>query len=408
MKIKCMSKAHILILILIFLYIIFGSAISILHKYLDIEESRGKTFDHDAFLNLLMFLAETLGLVLYCIIKLIKRIISKSEIIEGVSERKCFKIKKIMTLGLPCIFDTFASFLSNLSLSIFPGSIYTMLKGYFIILFTYFLSQCFIKCKRVWDHIIGIIVAFVAILFLGFPVLFEELKEKKENFDFLNIIIAGASLIVAMFIQSLQFIYEEFMMMKYELDPLLFIGCEGLFGFIFNFLLCIIFYVVKCGKNPINPFKDFCTQDEDGIWRIENIFFAFKQISDSGRIIGFLIGLFVVLAFCNIIGIHINKYGGAITRSLIENFKSVIVYIYFLVIPAEDKLKESFNIVRLFGIPLIFLSIFIFFGFLKIDEKCEISKKIKTLTSSLPDDDERILNESRESNLENTEEESNN
>ena len=113
------------------------------------------------------------------------------------------------------------------------------------------------------------------------------------------------------------------------------------------------------------------------------------------------------MAFSNIIGIHINKYGGAITRSIIENSKSVVVYIYFLVIPSEDKLKESFNIVRLFGAIIIVISIFIFFGPIKIDERCEICKKIKALTIISPDNDdndEKLLDETRGSNFESMEE----
>lgn len=404
-----MYTALILISFLVFFYIIFGSAINILHKYLDLEESRGKIFSHDAFLNLLMFMAESLGLPLYYIIKYIKRKINKSEKIEEDYEQKsnCLKIKEIMLLGFPFVFDTFASVLSDISLIIFPGSIYTMLRGFFIILFTYFLSLYFIKCKRVWDHIIAIIVAFVGILLSGFPLLFDELKEKKENFDFLYIIFAGAFLIVATFIQSLQFIYEEFMMTNYAFDPLLFIGFEGVFGFFFNLIFCFILYFIKCGKNPKWFLRDFCTQDEDGIWRIENILFASKQIYDSRIILGILIGLFFIMAFSNIIGIHINKYGGAITRSIIENSKSVVVYIYFLVIPSEDKLKESFNIVRLFGAIIIVISIFIFFGPIKIDERCEICKKIKALTIISPDNDdndEKLLDETRGSNFESMEE----
>ena len=89
-----------------------------------------------------------------------------------------------------------------------------------------------------------------------------------------------------MFIQSLQFIYEEFMMTEYSIDPLFFIGLEGVFGLFINLIFYIIFYYVECGKNPKWFFKEFCTQDEDGVWRIENITFAIKQIFDNNTILG--------------------------------------------------------------------------------------------------------------------------
>jgi hypothetical protein len=261
-----------------------------------------------------MFFAEFLGLLLY-IIKYIKTKKYKSEKFEEVNEQKKIwsKMKKYLTLGFPCIFDTFASILSDIGLIVLKESIYTMIKGSSIIIITIVMSKLILKSKiNIWDHIIAFVIVVAGFIIVGISTLFESDKDGiEEKSEFFYNLLAIIILLVAMFIQSLQFIYEEFMMTEYSIDPLFFIGLEGVFGLFINLIFYIIFYYVECGKNPKWFFKEFCTQDEDGVWRIENITFAIKQIFDNNTILGLLIGLFVALAFSNLIGIHINKYGGA-------------------------------------------------------------------------------------------------
>ena len=227
-----MSKTCWLIAFLI-IYIISGSTISILHKYLDKEESRGIIFSHDVFINLIMFFAEFLGLLLY-IIKYIKAKKYKSEKFEEVNEQKKIwsKMKKYLALGFPCIFDTFASILSDIGLIVLKESIYTMIKGSSIIIITIVMSKFILKSKiNIWDHIIALVIVIAGFIIVGISALFESDKDGiEEKSEFFYNLLAIIILLVAMFIQSLQFIYEEFMMTEYSIDPLFFIGLEGVFG----------------------------------------------------------------------------------------------------------------------------------------------------------------------------------
>ena len=127
--------------------------------------------------------------------------------------------------------------------------------------------------------------------------------------------------------------------------------------------------------------KAICTEDGDGVWRYENIIFAFEQIYDNNIILICIIILIFVIAGFNILGISIIKFGGAITRSLIENFRAFIVWLYFLFPFINDNLKENFDGFRLAGLICILFSVFIYFGIFKIEERISIKEKLNQITS---------------------------
>ena len=55
-----------LVIFLLILYILFGASTTIIIKHLSFVESKGKKYDHDWFLNLLMFFSEMSGLPIFC------------------------------------------------------------------------------------------------------------------------------------------------------------------------------------------------------------------------------------------------------------------------------------------------------------------------------------------------------
>ena len=181
-----------------------------------------------------------------------------------------------------------------------------------------------------------------------------------------------------MVLQSEQFSFEEDYMRKYCIHPFLCIGIEGLFGFIFNLILCIIFYLTKSSKKPKEFFKKLYTEDDAGNWSMENIIFAFQQINNNRAIKIFIIVLFICFFPHNLFGITINKYGGALNRSFIENLRSFLVWLYFLCVDSEE-LRENFNYLRLLGMIFILASILIYVGLFKIDEKILIRRKRKAM-----------------------------
>ena len=188
-------------------------------------------------------------------------------------------------------------------------------------------------------------------------------------------------MLLAMILQSIQFLIEENKIRTLMIHQFVFIGFEGVFGFLFNIVMCIIFYFIDC--NPEIKYADkICSKDNNGNLKLENSIFAFKQIYENYTILILLIVLMIFIAVYNMISISIIKYGGALTRGLIENIRTIVIWIFFLIPWVSDSLEENFNWFRLVGVLTIIASLLFFFSVFKIDEKKTIKSKISALSFS--------------------------
>ena len=84
-----------------------------------------------------------------------------------------------------------------------------------------------------------------------------------------DISIGIAAIEISMIFQSAQFSFEENYMRKYCIHPLLCKGIEGVFGFIFNLILCIIFNFISCGEKPKGLLEKLCNKNNDNVWRLK-------------------------------------------------------------------------------------------------------------------------------------------
>ena len=395
-----MLKTSLLIFFLI-LYILFGAGITIILKHINNEESKGVKFSHDYFITLLMFFSEISGLPLYCILsrksKKSERTDSQSvndeaelQIEEELEDNnKISNKKKVLYSIIPFILDNIATFFSGIVIHYLPGAIYMMIKGLTIIICTLLLSKFLLKNKHIIDHYIAIAFAGVGCIVIGCD------TELYKNTNSKDIIIAIVIVLVIMISQSGQFIYQEYYMKKYMIDQFFMIGFEGLFGFIFNLILCISFYYIKCDEAP-GIREHYCVEDDENKWRVENLKFCFIQIFDNKIILTLIIILIIIIAGFNLIGISIIKYNGSVTRCLIDNIKSFLVWLYFLFPWKKQGLKEQFDWFRLAGLILTLISILIYFGIFKIDEKITIRRRMRELTPK-SESDELVI--SRESSI---------
>ena len=365
-----MSNNTLLILLLLF-YSIVGTIVIILDKYLNQED-----FSHSFLLNFLMFFAEIFALPLYYYIKY-RREKSQNKDLEEDKENSEEGINKtnltlcqISYLLFPCLLDSIATFLFNICLIFFSAPFFNMFKGFLLIIITCIISRFIRKNNHTWDHYIAIIISIIGFIISAISSIFSD--NKIDNF-----LLGITTLIFSIICQSIQLSFEEYYMITYGVHPFLCIGIEGIFGFIINLFLCIGFYYIKCSDNS---FQKFCTKDDNDIYRVENAIYAFEQLNNK-TILSLVLVLFVFLIPYNIFGISITRYGGALTKSLIENIKSFLSWIFFLLPFHNNELKEEFDVWKLIGILLIVASIFTYFGTCKIEERIMIRRKMNALNN---------------------------
>ena len=402
----------ILLLILLLFYTISGAGITILAKYIYLEKSKNVYFEHNWFIIILMYFAEMMGIPLYYIThhKNNKKEIKEdsdfdnflNSSVDDESEEKVElpRYKKILFLGYPFIFDQIPSCIGFLCLIVLPGSIYNMLRGLSIIFISFSISKFYLRNKHTFDQSIAFIISIIGFIIVGLSAFFGgKQKNKNENDSNIGLVILNIGMIfISMFLQSIAYFIREFYMKKYLFPPFLFIGTEGLFGFIFNIILCIMFYFIECGTDPSEFLQHLCTKDEDKNWKVENIIFAFEQMFENKKILFLIIGLVICLTLFNMLLILIIKYGGAMSISLVENTRTFFVWLFFILPWVNDELRETFNWIRLIGLIFIFVSIIVYFGFLKFDERKEMRKKLEAL-SKIEDLYEETETESKDKSI---------
>ena len=108
---------------------------------------------------------------------------------------------------------------------------------------------------------------------------------------------------------------------------------------------------------------------------MENILFSLTKIFTELNFAFFALFSIIFLGAFNLFSINITKYSGAMGRSIAENFRTFLPYIFFVLPILEEGKREQFNWFRLFGLILIFISLIIYYGTFKFDERRIIKQK---------------------------------
>ena len=400
-----MKTSYKLCFLLVF-YVILGASISIILKYVYNEKSKGVPFYHKSFITLLMFFSEIFSLPVYYIknrklqkdsIKEDNNKISEDELLIQENEIKQISIKKKMAyIIIASILDYFACFLGDLALAFISQSFARLLNPLALveIIFLYSWYRARKKKKKIiLDQLIGFIISAVAIFIICLSVFYGIISDKKYEGEtegllrFKLFLISFFMVLFSAIFQSIQNLIEENLVREYNIHQFYCIGFEGIFGFIFNLILCIIFYFIKCDVNTDGNYNNsktlahICNKDDINVYRMEDPLFAFEQMFEEKKILYLLIIIIILRIFNKMISISIIKYGGALTRGLIENFRIVIFWAYFVIPWVEDKLLERFNWLKLLGIIFTVVSLIFYFNLFKIDERRTIREKIGVLSS---------------------------
>ena len=365
-----MSRFTILVILSIF-YIIAGACNAGFLKYIVSQVSLEAKFSHGWFLNLAMFIGESMGLPVYYFFFHKKNKKESEE--ENTEKKKKPELKKYL-LAIPGFLDTCSTGLANIGLILLPASIFQMLKGSLIIS-TFLLSKFIVRNKHTLDHYIAIPVSTIGIVLVGLSAYLNADDDNNTTSSASQTLLGVFLIIFAMFILSIQFCFDECFMRRYSCHPLICIGYEGVFGFFIDLTLCIVFYFIKCGsyqKEKDVPYfvKNMCTKDEkEYYYRPENIVFAFKQIINNVYLMILIPIAIISMSSYNIFGVSITKYGGATTRSVTDNCRSFLVWLWFLTPFNQEDLIEKFNYVQLIGFLLICLGAFMYNGLFKFEER---------------------------------------
>ncbi|KAF7638547.1 Solute carrier family 35 member F6 [Meloidogyne graminicola] len=308
------------------------------------------SFDHPVFQTICMFFGEFCCLIVYLIMHFIRKRQwrMRNQFLEGSAtfdldledEPILLKFNPLIFLPPACC-DMLGTSIMYVGLNLTSASSYQMLRGS-VIIFTGLLSTAFLRTHLRGFRWLGMGLVALGLLVVGC----SDIEFDTNPNDDLNGIITGNLLIVmAQIVIAIQMVTEQKLVLEYDVPPLLAVGLEGLFGMIILFIFSIPMYYIHVptafSKNPEH--------------RLEDLFYAFKQINEKPIIILALFLVIVSIAFFNFAGVTVTKNFSATSRMVLDSVRTFVIW--FLSIPLFG---EKFIAVQLIGFALLTLGMFIY------------------------------------------------
>jgi len=395
--------------------ILTGSINTIANKLQNISVSLGENYNHSYFITFLMFLGESLCLIIYSFEKKINNnentinnnlpqnqdnrnntnngdsdtIIRNNISNEVIIDRNQKPEATPYMLMLPALCDFFGSTIMTIGLTMLAGSTYQMMRGSSIF-FTAIFSRIFLKNKLYLHHYIALSIVISGLTLVGaanviikpiFPSSCSKGAEESSS-------IAGYVLVIlAQIFVAFQFIIEEKFMKNYTCHPLKAVGWEGVWGSSLFFVVLIIFQNIKC-PNPTNSQGSWttalCTKNDRNEYRLEDTIFALRQLGDNGMLFFYSILFTLSIALFNFVGITVTKIASSAARAVIDSVRTIVIWAFFMMPIIEKCHRENFNWIQLIGF------VFLIFGTLIYNEILVIpfAKKPENENAQLLENDE--------------------
>ena len=140
-----------------------GTLLTITMKKISLFKSNGESFDHPYLMSGLMFLSESICLLLYTI--------------SNPGQFNLFSTKYLF--AIPALFDLCGSTLVFIGLSLSTASIYQMMRG-FIIVITCVYSSVFLKSKIFKHQVIGVFLTCLGLSIIGLSSIMTSSKSAKN------------------------------------------------------------------------------------------------------------------------------------------------------------------------------------------------------------------------------------
>lgn len=355
-----MVSSRTIILLYMTGYLLAGAVNTVLLKSLDSYQINDKRFRHPYFQVSSLFLGEFSCMFMSAILSFIRkkrarlseyRVLNTKSINRPESSRKRFKI---FLFGIPAFLFLIAAGLMFIGLALSAASVYQMARASLSI-FVAIYSVMFLKQKIFRHQVTGIFLLFAGLLLVQTSHILNQPSSSDDP------IMGGVILIISQIIAAAVLVVEEYLLRSIDVEPLRAIGVEGMCGFVYTLILLPILYLIPCSNSVL------CS---DG--KVEDSVLAIEQLFSDGKLMMLWLGFMFTIALLYWTGIYTTKYASALARSTYETSRSIIVWMFSIIVGWEifTFLQLAGFMVMTFGL-LLFNEIVVFpyFGFREAVEK---------------------------------------
>lgn len=341
-------------------YLLAGAVNTLLLKSMDSYLVDDKKFRHPYFQVSSLFLGEFSCMFMSIILSFINKkrsrlseyrvLNTQAKHISSTYKDRC----RVFLFGIPAFLFLIAACLMFVGLALSAASVYQMARASLSI-FVAIYSVLFLR-QRIYRHqVTGIIMLFLGLVVVGASHIMYQANSSDDP------IWGGVILIISQVIAAAVLVVEEYLLRNINVEPLHATGVEGMCGFVYTLLLLPVLYFIPCTSDTV------CSNG-----RVEDSILAFEQLGNNLSLLLLWICFLLTIAILYWTGIYTTKYASALARSTYETSRSILVWMFSILIG-----WESFEVLQLVGFMimtfglLVFneIIVFPFFGFREAVEK---------------------------------------
>jgi len=256
----------------------------------------------------------------------------------------------ILLLALPAICDILGTTLMNAGLLMVAASIYQMTRGA-LVLFVGLFSVVFLKRKLYlfhWVSLFGVVLGVAVVGLAGY--LYPDVKAQAADIvvdpsaDALRAVLGVALIAGAQIFTATQFVLEEFLLERSNIDPLQVVGWEGLFGLATTLIgmLVLHFAIGRTDAGRYGPFD-----------MVEGL----RQMTDNKIVLVSSLLIMVSIGGFNFFGLSVTRSVSATSRSTIDTCRTLFIWIVSLGLG-----WETFKWLQVLGFVFLVYFTFLFNG----------------------------------------------
>lgn len=228
-----------------------------------------------------------------------------------------------LLLIFPAACDSMSSTLMNIGLMFTSASIFQMLRGS-IVIFTGIVSTIFLNVRYNLNQWLSLMIIFLGITVVG---------TSHFNATGDNTLVGIILIISAQIFSASQYVLEEKILVQYNVEPLLAVGLEGIFGMIIMTIIAISFQLT----HTIDTWK------------------GLHQLISYPSLYLPSLGIVLSISLFNWFGLCITKNISSTSRSTIDICRTLIIWIVSLSLH-----WETFKWLQVIGFSIMICGIFIF------------------------------------------------
>jgi len=309
-----------------------GTYNTVITKVLFTTKSIGKdgleaSFVKPAFGNWTMFFGMALALVAYRCQQ--KRAVAKNgpgaEALLDAGKEAAPSMRQYLLIGIPASFDLVAMGLSLVGIILIPASIWQMLRGAEII-FAALLTRSVLGTKLCGFHWFGVFLAMVGLAAVSIATILGSNEAAVSDGDGeaaaatgdggQNLVLVGIALTLgSQVITAAQIIAEEKLLTDLDMDALLIVGVEGVWGFV---LMTVVVY----------PLLWFLPGPDHG--HAEDIVDTWFLVKNSWLVQLIAVADVVSCLTYNIVGMKVTESMSGVMRTMLEATRTLMVWVFNL------------------------------------------------------------------------------